>query len=315
MQDIPLPKTIIFEKRKDNTEKVIIEPCFPGYGTTLGNSLRRVLLSSLPGAAVTSVKIDEVSHEFSTIKNVKEDVMDILLNLKLLRLKLFSDNPIKLTLKAKAEKEVTAKDITPNSNVEIANPDLHIASLTSKDAKLSMELTVEKGQGYVTVEEREREKVEIGTILIDALFSPIQNVRFDIENVRVGEKTNYDKLTLEIKTDGTITAKDAFRKAAQILVNHFQYMSQDKKEVKSKEKIEKGVKQKKTKSKKEAPQKVEELGFSTRTLNALRKASIKNIFSLTSKTEEQLLALDDLGEKAAKEIKRKLKKLGLALKE
>ncbi|PIZ57557.1 DNA-directed RNA polymerase subunit alpha [bacterium (Candidatus Torokbacteria) CG_4_10_14_0_2_um_filter_35_8] len=315
MQDIPLPKTIIFEKRKDNTEKVIIEPCFPGYGTTLGNSLRRVLLSSLPGAAVTSVKIDEVSHEFSTIKNVKEDVMDILLNLKLLRLKLFSDNPIKLTLKAKAEKEVTAKDITPNSNVEIANPDLHIASLTSKDAKLSMELTVEKGQGYVTVEEREREKVEIGTILIDALFSPIQNVRFDIENVRVGEKTNYDKLTLEIKTDGTITAKDAFRKAAQILVNHFQYMSQDKKEVKSKEKIEKGVKQKKTKSKKEAPQKVEELGFSTRTLNALRKASIKNIFSLTSKTEEQLLALDGLGEKAAKEIKRKLKKLGLALKE
>jgi len=315
MQDIPLPKTIIFEKRKDNTEKVIIEPCFPGYGTTLGNSLRRVLLSSLPGAAVTSVKIDEVSHEFSTIKNVKEDVMDILLNLKLLRLKLFSDNPIKLTLKAKAEKEVTAKDITPNSNVEIANPDLHIASLTSKDAKLSMELTVEKGQGYVTVEEREREKVEIGTILIDALFSPIQNVRFDIENVRVGEKTNYDKLTLEIKTDGTITANDAFRKAAQILVNHFQYMSQDKKEVKSKEKIEKGVKQKKTKSKKEAPQKVEELGFSTRTLNALRKASIKNIFSLTSKTEEQLLALDGLGEKAAKEIKRKLKKLGLALKE
>jgi len=222
IKNIPLPKKIDYYKLGENKAEVIIEPCYPGYGVTLANALRRVLLSSLEGAAVTSFKIKGVQHEFSTIPYVKEDLVEIILNLKKLRIKLYSDEPIKLELIAKGEKKITAADITPNSQVEIINKNLVIATLTDKKAVLEMEIFVNKGRGYVTVESREKEKLEIGTIAIDSLYSPVINVGFEIENVRVGQKTDFEKIILTLETDGAITPQEAIEQAAKILVEHFQ---------------------------------------------------------------------------------------------
>jgi DNA-directed RNA polymerase subunit alpha len=202
--------------------KTVIEPCYPGYGATLGNALRRILLSSLPGAAVIKVKILNIQHEFSSLPNVKEDMVDLVLNLKLLRVKIHEGENAILTLDAKGEKEIFAKDIKTPSNVDIINKDLLIATLTDKSAELQMEITVEKGRGYIPVEMQTREKGEIGTIAIDAIYSPIKTVNFSNENVRVGQMTNYDRLTLEITTDGTITPHEALQQATEILVQHFQ---------------------------------------------------------------------------------------------
>jgi len=222
MTQITLPDKVSIEDQKDNRYHVVIEPFYPGFGVTVGNSLRRALLSSLGGAAVTSFKIDGAQHEFDSIDFMKEDLVEIMLNLKKLRLKSFSEEPVKLTLEAKGEKVVTAADIDKNSDIEIINKDLVIATLTDKNAKLAMEIVVEQGIGYVTVEQKdEREKLEIGNIAIDASFSPVLNVGFDIENVRVGKMTNYEKLTMDILTDGTIDAKEAINQAAKILEEHF----------------------------------------------------------------------------------------------
>jgi len=222
MEDILLPSKIeIVPSERDNESILVMEPFFHGYGHTVGNALRRVLLSSLQGAAVTAVKIKGASHEFQAIPNVKEDVLEIILNLKQLRMKVFSDEPVKLTLHAKGDKKVTGKDIQANSDVEIANPGLHIATLTDKSGELEMEITVAKGRGYVATEERGKDRGELGTIAVDALYSPIRSVGYKVDDVRVGQVTNYDKLTLTIETDGTVDADEAIRQSAKILIDHF----------------------------------------------------------------------------------------------
>jgi DNA-directed RNA polymerase subunit alpha len=225
MNKISLPEEISVIDKKNNHYQVIIEPCYPGYGVTVGNALRRVMLSSLPGAAVTSFKIEGVQHEFDTVTHVKEDLVEIMLNLKKLRLKLFSDEPVILNIEAKGEKVVTAKDIKKNADVEIMNEDLIIATMTDKSAKLNMEITVERGIGYVSVEQNdEKVKLPIGTVAIDANFSPAMNVGFNIEYVRVGEMTNYEKLIMDVLTDGTMDAREAVSQASVILRDHFGYL-------------------------------------------------------------------------------------------
>ena len=222
MEDILLPSKIELTPGEDASKATLtIEPCFHGYGTTLGNALRRVMLSSLPGAAVTAVKIKGVTHEFAAIPGVKEDVLEVLLNLKSLRMRMFSDELVRLHLSVKGDKAVTAADIETTSDVEIANPDLHIATLTDKKAELEMEIFVGKGRGYVPVEERSKEKNELGMIAIDSVFSPVRDVGYRIDNVRVGQITNFDKLVMTIETDGTITPETAVDQSVKILLDHF----------------------------------------------------------------------------------------------
>ena len=223
MEEILLPSKIELTPGKTEREAtLVVEPCFHGYGTTLGNALRRVMLSSLPGAAVTAVKIKGVQHEFSSVAGVKEDVLEIVLNLKMLRLRLFSDEPVvRLHLQVKGEKEATAGDIELSSDVEIVNPELHLASLTDKKSDLDMEIFVSKGRGYVTTEERSKEKSELGVIAIDALFSPVKEVGYRVENVRVGRVTDYDKLIMDIETDGSMPPTEVVDRSVRILVDHF----------------------------------------------------------------------------------------------
>lgn len=222
MEDILLPSTIEFiPGENENGATLVISPCFQGYGTTLGNALRRVLLSSLPGAAVIALKIKGVDHEFAPIPGVKEDGLEVVLNLKQLRLRKFSDEPVRLTLKKKGEGEVTAADIKTTSDVEIVNKDLHIATITDKKAVFEMEIVVGNGRGYDTVEEREEGEKEIGLIGIDAVYTPIREVGYSVENIRVGDITNFDKLVMEIETDGTITPEEAVDQSVRILLDHF----------------------------------------------------------------------------------------------
>ena len=227
MKHISLPKKFTIEaEEKGNKAKVVIEPCFPGYGMTLGNALRRVLLSSLPGGAVTAIKINGVSHEFSAIENVSEDVVEIILNLKQLNVKVYSDEPVVLKVSANGEGKVTGADVEKSSDAEVVNKDQIIATLNSKDAKFDMEITVAKGIGYVPSEEQvnSKEKGEIGVILIDSIFTPVVNVSLNVEATRVGQKVDYDKIILDVETDGTITAEGAVQKAAEILANQFSWI-------------------------------------------------------------------------------------------
>jgi DNA-directed RNA polymerase subunit alpha len=222
MEKIALPQKIKFEKGDaEDQGLVVIEPCFPGFGITLGNSLRRVLLSSLPGAAVVGVKIKGADHEFMSLPHVKEDVLEIILNLKQLRFKLHSDEVVKMELEAHGEKEVKAKDFTKNSEAEIVNPDLSIAHITDMAGNLNIEIFVRKGRGYETIEARERTKHELGYIELDSPFSPVTSVSVNVENVRVGKMTNWDKLILNITTDGTIGVEEAFGKSTEILIEQF----------------------------------------------------------------------------------------------
>jgi len=227
MENLLLPSKISFEKGDEpNVATFTVEPCYFGYGTTIGNALRRVLLSSLPGAAVVAVKIAGVDQEFSAIENVKEDALTICLNLKDLRVKVYSDEPVKLHLKAKGKKTVTAKDFEKNSDVEIINSDLEIATLTSDKATIDLEVTVKQGRGYVPTEERSNEDLEIGNIMIDAIFSPVRKVGYKVVPTRVGDITNYDKLMMDIETDGTISPQDAVSQAAKILIEHFSLLTE-----------------------------------------------------------------------------------------
>lgn len=207
---------------KNNVGIFAIEGLYTGYGLTIGNAIRRVLLSSLPGAAITQIKIKGVDHEFSTLPGMMEDIIEFTLNLKKIRFRLLTDEPQTLSLKIKGEKEIKAGDIKSTNFVEITNPDLHIATLTKKTAELDMELTVEKGIGYVPSERRQVERLSIGTIVLDAIFSPVRRVDFDVENMRVGERTDYNKVNLEIETDGTITPSQALHKGLSILKDHFE---------------------------------------------------------------------------------------------
>jgi DNA-directed RNA polymerase subunit alpha len=247
---IPLPLKAKIIKKSDNHAIFEIDNCYPGYGITIGNAFRRVLLSSLEGAAITSVKIKGVSHEFSTIPNVLEDVIQVILNLKQVRFKVLAKEvfPIKVELKASGQKEVKAKDVKLTSDVEIINKDIHIATLTSPKAKLEMEIEIGTGLGYLPVEQRKKEKLEIGSIALDAIFTPIKKVNYEVENMRVGEKTDFNKVKIDIETDGSINPEQAFIKAADILVEHFGVFASEKKEVEA-------IKEKKVKKTKKSKKK------------------------------------------------------------
>lgn len=304
MENIPLPNKISFEDLGENQYKVVLEPLYPGYGATLGNSLRRVLLSSLPGAAVTAVKIKGVDHEFSTVPHVKEDVIEIILNLKQLRMKMHSDAPIRLELKVKGEKTVTAADFKKNSEIEIINSDLHLATLDNKSAELDMEIIVAKGRGYVPVEQRENEKHEIGMIAVDAIYTPVKMVNFEVHNVRVGQITNFDQLILTIETDGTLTGKEAMDLSANVLIDHFNLLRKDNlKDLDAAPAVNieagEGVKTAEGDD-------LKSLGLSNRSYNALVKNNITSISQLQALNHEQLVGLEGLGAKSIEEIERLL---------
>lgn len=289
-----------------NKATFAIEPLYSGYGMTLGNSLRRVILSSLGGAAVTAVKIDSVAHEFSTISGVKEDVVEIILNLKKLRFRVFSDEPQFLMLSANGRGEVKASAIKTTSDVEIVNPDQVIATLDTDKTKLGMEIKVEKGRGYVPVENREAEKLEVGMIAVDALYSPVQRVRYNVENTRVGQVTDLDRLMLEVETDGTITPYEAVRQAAELLVDHFQVVAGNT--VASPagatldERSDSGA----------AKINIEEVNLSPRTTNALINNDIKTVKDLLKLSDQELRELKGFGSKAYDEVKEKIAELGFA---
>lgn len=240
MEPILLPSKIQFKKGANANEAVLeVEPCYHGYGVTIGNALRRVLLSSLPGAAITSVKFGGVAHEFSAIPGILEDALEVILNLKQVRLRSFSDEPVRLKLDVSGEKEITAGDFEKNSQIEIVNPNQHIATLTDAKGEFNMEVIIEKGRGYLVTEERDKSGLEAGMIAVDAVFAPLKNVAIKVENVRVGQITNFDKLILTVETDGTITPEEAVKDASKILIDHFQLLSEAKKEEKKARKSKK----------------------------------------------------------------------------
>lgn len=218
---IQLPSEPKVVSKEGNKAVFEISPLYPGYGMTIGNSLRRVLISSLEGAAITAVKIRGVDHEFSAIPGVLEDTIEIILNLKRVRFKFFGNEPVTLTLNFKGAGEIKAVDIKTTADVEVVNPDQHILTITNKKAAVEMELTVEKGIGYVPVEQRQKEKLTVGQIAIDGIFTPIKNVNFEIENIRVGQRTDYNKVLLDVETDGSISPEEAIKRASQILIEHF----------------------------------------------------------------------------------------------
>ncbi len=312
---IPLPSSLKLIVKKDNYAEFTIEGLYPGYGFTVGNSLRRVLLSSLKGAAITDVKFKGVSHEFSTIPGVMEDVIHLCLNLKKLRFKSFSEEPIKATLKVKGAKEVTGKDFVLPAELELINKEQKIATLTSKTADLDMEIVVRKGVGYEPKEARESEKLGIGEISLDAIFTPVRNVSYRVENMRVGQRTDFDKLFIEIETDGTIQPENALMEANRLLLDHFSVIDNGIKELAEAEKPKKAEKAEEKKAEVDAAEVlVEDMKLSTRTINALTAGHIKTAAGLAKKSESSLLELEGLGDKGIKEIKKALKKLGLELK-
>jgi len=323
---ITLPNKPKIIEKQGNRAVFGIEACYPGYGTTLGNVLRRVLLSSLPGAAITGVKIKGAQHEFSTIPYVIEDVVQIILNLKQIRFKLHTDQLVKASLKVKGEKEVKAADIKTSSELEVANPEMHIATLTDKRADLEMEIEIEPGLGYSPVESRKKAKLEVGKIAVDAIFSPVRRVNYSIEHMRVGERTDYDCLKVTIETDGTIKPEQAFQKAAQILVNHFKIFAfleekktEKKKPAKDKTEITKEAKRRVVSKRKKAREeltktKLIDLKISSQTANLLQETGLKTVSGLVNKKEKDLEKIEGLGKKRIIEIKRALGKLGLTLK-
>jgi DNA-directed RNA polymerase subunit alpha len=307
---INLPQKSKTIKTEGNRAIFEIEGLYPGYGVTLGNALRRVLLSSLSGAAAAGVKIKGVHHEFSTIPHIAEDVIEIILNLRQVRFKKYTEEPVKVYLTAKGEKEVKAKDIKTTSEIEIINPEAPIATLTDKKAELEMEIEVASGLGFVPVEARKKEKLEIGVIAMDALFSPIKKVNFEVENMRVGDRTDYNRLRLDVETDGSLTAEEAFKKANETLVEQFEAIIKEE-EVSGEEISPSETKEEQDEATKT---KVEDLKLSTRTMNALVNGGIKTVGGLIKKDETALKEIEGMGDKGIGEIRKALKKLGLNLK-
>ena len=289
----------------------IVEPLERGYGTTLGNSLRRVLLSSLPGVAVTSIKIDGVLHEISTVPGVKEDVTEIVLNVKGITAKLYSDSPKTVVIDCSGEREVTAGDIKQDSDIEILNPEHHIATL-SEGSRLYMELTFDHGRGYVS-QERNKQlgQPAIGTIYTDSIYTPVYNVSYSVENTRVGSNTDYDKLTLEVLTNGTISAKEAVSLGAKILNEHLNLFVDLSAEAKNTEIM---VEREETIKEKVLEMTIEELDMSVRSFNCLKRAGIDTVEDLTNLTEEEMIKVRNLGKKSLEEVIFKLHSLGLDLK-
>ncbi len=307
MEKIPLPNKVSFQELGQNHYQVVMEPLYPGYGVTIGNAMRRILLSSLPGAAVTAVKIKGVDHEFSSVPNVKEDVIEIILNLKQLRMKVHSAEPVHLELKVKGEKAVTAADFKKNADVEIVNPELHIATIDGKSSELEMEVVVQTGRGYVPVEQRENEKLEIGMIAVDAIYTPVKIVNFEVKNARVGQITNFDQLTLTLETDGTIDGKSAVDQASRILVEHFMMFTRE--EMEAQPAMAEEIVNPETGEGLRTPEEddLKSLGLSNRSYNALIKNNITKISDLQHLTHEQFLNMEGLGEKSIEEIERLIK--------
>ncbi len=315
------PKVI----REDKISGVYeIDGLYPGYGHTLGNSLRRIILSSLPGTAITKVKIAGVEHEFSTIDGVKEDVITILLNLKKVRIRLDTDETQVITLKANGVKEVTAKDIQVPGQAEVLNPDLHIASLTEKSAGLDIELTVEKGLGYVSKEVIQKDRVDIGSITLDAAFTPIRKANYEVENMRVGDRTDFNRLRLSIETDGTVTPHEALEKSITLMIqqlkaivgfkeeevsapNNESKSDEEAGEIKSEKRGEIDTELSKTR--------VDTLDLSPRTIKALSNANIRTLGGLFRKKESDIMDVDGLGAKGMQEIKKLLAQYGVTLRQ
>ena len=314
MVEIEKPKIEIVEISEDNRYgKFICEPLERGYGTTFGNSLRRILLSSLQGAAITAIRIDGVLHEFSTIPGVRDDVTNIILNLKSLCLKMYTDEPKTIRLDVDGAKEVTAADITVDSDIEILNPELHIATLND-DGSLHMEMTVERGRGYVPADKNKRVDHVIGVIPIDSIFSPILRVNYSVADTRVGNVTDYDKLTMEVWTDGSIRPEEALSKAAGILIMHlklFQNMAGIEEEGEAE--TETFLEPQENDTAKVLELTIEDLDLSVRSYNCLKRANINTVADLTEKTEEEMIKVRNLGRKSLEEVKKKLQELNLSL--
>ena len=310
MVEIEKPRIECIENPGDNSYgKYVVEPLERGYGTTLGNSLRRILLSSLPGTAVTSIKIAGVQHEFTTIPGVKEDVTEIVLNVKSIIAKLYSEGVKTVYIEANGECEVTAGDIKSDGEVEILNPDLHIATL-GPDASLNMELTLSHGRGYVPADRNKPAQTIIGLIPVDSIYTPVRKVNYTVENTRVGDATDYDKLTLEVWTDGTITARDAVSLGARILCDHFVLFTDLSETMGSKSTV---VEKAETQRDKVLELTIEELDLSVRSFNCLKRANINTVEDLISKTEEEMMKVRNLGRKSLEEVINKLAMMGLSL--
>ena len=303
--EAPAGASIEVRERRENYAKFVIEPLERGFGITLGNALRRVLLSSIPGAAVTYVKIDGVLHEFSTISGVVEDTVDLLLNLKGLPIKLNTEDPKVLSLSVSGAKEVTAGDIAPDADVEILQPNYHIATLSKKDAKLSMEIGIEKSRGYVTSDKQRNIEHMIGLIPMDSIFSPIRKVNFSVDDTRVGQSVDFDRLTLEIESNGSITPDDALSEAAQILTEELRLFigfSTEEKPVATAPTSEWDVP-------------VETLNLSVRSFNCLKRAGISKVSELLDMTEDEIIKMRNFGKKSLDEIKQVLEERGLSLRQ
>ena len=310
MIEIEKPRIECIESPEDASYgKYVIEPLERGYGTTLGNSLRRVLLSSLPGTAATSIRIAGVQHEFSTIPGVKEDVTEIVLNIKSIIARLHCDGPKTVYIEAAGECEVTAGDIKTDSEVEILNPDQHIATL-GPDGALSMEITLGHGRGYVPAEKNKSAQQVIGTIPVDSIYAPVLKVNYAVENTRVGNQTDFDKLTIEVWTDKTISARDALSLGAKILCDHFTLFTDLSDTIGRRSTVvEKEVKQPDTVMK----MTIEELDLSVRSFNCLKRANINTVEDLTNKTQEEMIKVRNLGRKSLEEVEHKLAMMGLSL--
>ena len=310
MIEIEKPRIECIETPSDSSYgKYIVEPLERGYGTTLGNSLRRVLLSSLPGTAVTSIKIAGVQHEFSVIPGVKEDVTEIVLNVKNIIARLHCDEPKTVYIEMSGECEVTAGDIKPDGEVEILNPDQHIATL-GPDGALSMELTISHGRGYVSAEKNKPSQPVIGVIPVDSIYTPVLKVNYTVENTRVGNQTDFDKLTIEVWTDKTITAKDAISLGAKILCDHFTLFTDLSDSIGSRSTV---VEKVETQRDKVLEMTIEELDLSVRSFNCLKRANINTVEDLISKTQDEMIKVRNLGRKSLEEVEHKLTMMGLSL--
>jgi len=308
MLDFEKPKLECVEM-SENYGRFVVEPLERGFGMTLGNSMRRVLLSSLPGVAATSIRIDGVLHEFSTIEGVKEDVTEIILNLKGLICKLHSQGPKKVVIDAAGECEVTAGDILPDSDVEIINPELHLATL-DENGKLHMEIMLDHGRGYVVSDRNKRPDMPIGEIAVDSIYTPITKVNFTVDNTRVGQITDYDKLTLEIWTNGSIKPDEAASYAAKILTEHLMLFINLTDRIQG---VEIMVEKEESKKEKILEMNIEDLDLSVRSYNCLKRAGINTVEELVQRDEDEMMKVRNLGRKSLEEVQQKLAQLGLTL--
>lgn len=313
MIEIEKPRIECIETPGDNSYgKYVVEPLERGYGTTLGNSLRRILLSSLPGTAVTSIKISGVQHEFSTIPGVKEDVTEIIMNIKSLAIKNNSEtNEVKTAyIEFEGEGVVRASDIQVDQDIEILNPDLVIATLSGKNTKLYMELTITRGRGYVSADKNKREDLPIGVIAIDSIYTPVERVNVTVQNTRVGQITDYDKLTLDVHTNGTLVPDEAVSLAAKVLSEHLSLFINLSENAKNAEVM---VEKEDNEKEKVLEMSIDELELSVRSFNCLKRAGINTVEELTNKTSEDMMKVRNLGRKSLEEVLAKLKELGLQL--